>query len=153
MISCASVHCPFDNVIKGWIHVIPLGVCFIPFYICLYLMRIDVFHNGLFSWTNYCLFDVVCWYNWMYRCDLLSPLQHFFCFNFLRLYSLFHFLCIYFLTFTVFIFRHCLLSHFAISTYIFYVFFLLLFFLSSFIFFFFSYNKRCQMMPFPDFLD
>ena len=34
-----------------------------------------------------------------------------FCFNFLLLYPLFHFLCIYFLAFTVFIFRHCLLTH------------------------------------------
>jgi hypothetical protein len=50
-----------------------------------------------------------------------------FCFNFIPLYSLLRFLCVYFLTFTVFIFRHYLLSNFAIGTYIFYIYFFFLF--------------------------
>jgi hypothetical protein len=48
---------------------------------------------------------------------------------------LFRFLCVYFLTFTVFIFHHYLLSYFAIGTYIFYIYFFLSSFSVRFIFF------------------
>jgi hypothetical protein len=58
--------------------------------------------------------------------------------------SLFHFLCIYFLSFTVFIFRHCLLSRFASSSFIFYTSFSFFSFLVRLSFFY----DKCQMMPF-----